>query len=467
MQTEKRKNDMTEGKPLKLILAFSIPLLLGNVLQQMYNLVDTIVVGNFAPNPEDCIAAVGISMPIMFLMTSFFLGIGQGATIIISQFFGARDEKAIKKAVDTIYIFLFVVSVPLSIIGVIASGPILELINTTKGNIFDNASIYLIVMCIGILPSFGFNINSGIMQGIGNSKISLLFLGIATAVNIILDLLFVAVFGWGVFGVAVATVIAQAVSFVVGIIYINKKDYGFKISIKNLSFDWSILKNIAKLGLPGGIQNALFSVGMITLTSLINTITETYPRFSAAFTIAQKVDSFAFLPIVSFSVAITAYVGQNIGAGKLDRVKKGVRTTIILSAIASVAICAVVLPLSEPLIRLFSQDPDVIDFAQGYLFRMLPFMSILAAHFIIGNALRGAGQSIIPLFASMIGLWGARLPAAYILAHFFPDNPANIFFSFVFGWILGLLPVSIYYYGGWWKKRAFQFVKPGSDADTV
>ncbi|GHV13071.1 hypothetical protein FACS1894219_07250 [Clostridia bacterium] len=349
----------------------------------------------------------------------------------------------------------------------IASGPILELINTTKGNIFDNASIYLIVMCIGILPSFGFNINSGIMQGIGNSKISLLFLGIATAVNIILDLLFVAVFGWGVFGVAVATVIAQAVSFVVGIIYINKKDYGFKISIKNLSFDWSILKNIAKLGLPGGIQNALFSVGMITLTSLINTITETYPRFSAAFTIAQKVDSFAFLPIVSFSVAITAYVGQNIGAGKLDRVKKGVRTTIILSAIASVAICAVVLPLSEPLIRLFSQDPDVIDFAQGYLFRMLPFMSILAAHFIIGNALRGAGQSIIPLFASMIGLWGARLPAAYILAHFFPDNPANIFFSFVFGWILGLLPVSIYYYGGWWKKRAFQFVKPGSDADTV
>ena len=461
--------DMTVGNPLKLIIKFSIPLLIGNVVQQFYLLTDTIIVGNFAQNSDDCIAGVGVAAPVMFFMTALFFGIGQGATIIISQFFGANDKESIKKAVDTIYVFLFLAAIPLTIIGLIISPYILKSINA-EGEILKHASTYLSITFLGLLPSFGFNINSGILQGIGNSKISLLFLGVASSVNVVLDIIFVSVFKWDVAGVAIATVIAQVVSFIFGIYHINRRDYGFKITfnIKNLQFDPKLLKNIVKLGLPGGIQNMMFSVGFMFLHNLVNTINAIYPGFTTGFTSAQRVDSFAFLPIMSFSAAVTAYVGQNIGAGRLDRVKSGVRTTCLLGIGSSILICLIVLPLSSNLIRLFSRTESVITFGQGYLFRMMPFIWILAIHFIISNTLRGAGETIVPLIGSFIGLWLARIPAAYLIYYFItPDTPVNIYYSFIVGWILGLIPVGIYYLSGKWKKRAFRFVRDKDSKDSI
>lgn len=459
--------DMTSGNPLKLIMRFAMPLLLGNIAQQLYLLADTIIVGRFSEYGDDCIAAVGVSSPIMFFMTALFFGIGQGATIIISQFFGANDKAAIKKAVDTIYIFLFIAALPLTIIGLLISRPILNVMNA-QGQILEYASAYLSISFLGILPSFGFNINSGILQGIGNSKISLLFLGIASIVNIILDIIFVAVFKWGTAGVAVATVIAQSTSFIFGIYHINRRNYGFRISfnIKKLQFDSKFLKNIVRLGLPGGIQNVLFSIGFMFLHSLVNTINAVHPGFTTGFTSAQRVDSFAFLPIMSFSAAVTAFVGQNIGAGKLDRVISGVRMTCLLGIGSSIIICVTVLPLSRILINMFSQTEAVIQFGQGYLFRMMPFIWILAVHFIISNSLRGAGQTIVPLIGSFIGLWLARIPSAYLIYYLIPGVPENIYFSFVTGWILGLIPVGAYYLSGKWKKKAFRFVRGDESTES-
>ena len=458
--TKRRMTDMTSGSPLRLIFVFALPLLAGNILQQTYSIIDAIIVGNFTEHGDDVIAAIGISMPILFLMVALFFGIGQGASIIIAQFYGAGDKDGIKRAVDTIYIFLFAASVPLTITGILVCGPILELINA-EGRIFEYSAIYLRIIFIGILPSFGFNINAGILNGLGNSKISLRFLGVSTVLNILLDLLFLIVFGWGVAGVALATVIAQCSAFIYGIIHINRKDYGFKISfnIRRIKPDFKLLKNVVRIGLPGGIQNMLFSLGFIFLFNLINIINIENPGFATGFTSAQKIDAFAFLPIMSFGAAVTTFVGQNVGAGNLERVKKGVRVTCVFCVITNIVTCAAVLLLSANLLRLFTQTPEVIAFGQSYLFRVMPFTWILALNFVIGSALRGAGQAMVPLIGSIIGLWIARVPSAYIIAWLWPDMPANIFFSFQTGWTIGLVPMAVYYISGRWKVKAFRFVK--------
>jgi len=288
-----------------------------------------------------------------------------------------------------------------------------------------------------------------------------MFLAISNIVNIALDLLFIIVFGWGAAGVAAATVIAQSTAFLFGIYHINRKNYGFKILFRpsKLEFDFKLLKDVAKIGLPGGAQNALFSIGFMFLHNLINTINSTRPGFTAGFTSAQRIDAFAFLPIMSFAVAVTTFVGQNIGAGRLDRVKKGVRTSCFLGIGASVLICLIVVPLSGNLIGMFSRTPDVIRYGQAYLFRMMPFIFILSVQFILSNSLRGAGQAVIPLIGSVVGLWLARIPSAYIIYYISPDAPENIYFSFVIGWILGLIPVAAYYLSGRWKTKAFRFLR--------
>ena len=452
--------DMTSGSPLKLIFKFALPLLAGNILQQTYSISDAVIVGRFAENSDDIIAAIGVSMSVSFLMMALFFGIGQGASIIISQFYGAGDKDGIKRAVDTTYLFLFIVSVPLTVTGILICRPLLEMINA-EGLILEYASVYLSIIFVGIIMSFGFNLNSSILNGLGNSKISLLFLGIATVLNILLDLLFLIVFGWGVAGVALATVIAQSSAFIFGLVHINKNDYGFKVSfnIKKLTPDLKLLKNIARIGLPGGIQNMLFSLGFMFLFNLVNTVNADNPGFTAGFTMAQKIDAFAFLPIMSFAAAITTFVGQNIGAGDLERVKRGVRTTCFIGIISSIAVGAAVLPLSEPLLKILTGTPEVIRYGQAYLFRVMPFISILSVHFIISNSLRGAGQAMVPLFGSMIGLWFARVPTAYLLAWLMPETPENLYFSFVIGWTCGSAPIIIYYLRGKWKEKAFRFVR--------
>ena len=241
-------------------------------------------------------------------------------------------------------------------------------------------------------------------------------MAISTVINIILDLIFVIVFHWDVAGVAWATIIAQLFSFLFGIRYLNKRGDIFTLSIRDLEFDSYILKEAIRIGIPTGIQNLLFSLASVALQGLINSHGSV---FMAGFNGANKIDAFAFLPLISFSAAVTTYVGQNIGAGLKERVNKGVKAGLMLTIGVSIAIAVVLMPLGRPLMRLFSQDPAVIDAGVQYLNRVLPFYAMLGTIFILNGALRGAGETFVPMIGSLISMWLARVPAAYILAHYF------------------------------------------------
>jgi len=264
-EDKKEIKNMTEGSPLKLIFAFAVPMLIGNIFQQLYNMVDSIVVGNYVG--KIALAAVGTGFPIIFMMSSMFIGIALGATILISQYYGAGDINNVKKTSQTIYTAMMVGSIPLSIIGILLSGPLLHLTNVPVDT-FPMAKLYMIIVFAGLIGSLGFNVNSGILQGLGDSKSSLLFLAVACVINIVLDLVFVLLFHMGVSGVAYATIIAQFFSWIFGIIYMRQKYYFLDISIFKFKFDKVIFKKILKLGIPSGLQQALFSIGIMSLQSL-------------------------------------------------------------------------------------------------------------------------------------------------------------------------------------------------------
>ena len=442
-------NTMTEGNPFKLILAFALPMLIGNVLQQLYNMVDSIVVGNYVG--KIALAAVGTGFPIIFLMASLFIGIGIGATILISQYIGAGDIDNVRRTSQTIYTAMILCSIPISIIGIIFCERILLLINT-PADVMPMAKQYMVIIFAGMIGSFGYNINAGILQGFGDSKSSLLFLAIATVINIVLDLLFVVAFKWDVPGVAIATVIAQTFSWIFGIIYMKKKYEVLNFQITKFYFDKEIFKKILKLGLPTGIQQALFSVGIMSLQSLVNSYGS---DFMAGFNAANKIDTFAFMPIQSFANAVTTFTGQNIGAGRMDRVHRGTIASITMSMVICI-VALLIIPLGPFILRMFNSDPAVIDAGMIYLSNVMPLFILLSIVFTLNAVIRGAGESIIPMVGSMASIWAGRIPAAYYIA-------ANIgkeylFYSYGVGWLLWLLISGPYYLSGKWKYKSQKLI---------
>lgn len=436
--------DMTQGRPLSLIVRFSLPLLAGNAFQQLYNMVDSWVVGNFVGTTA--LAAVGIGFPVIFLLSSLFIGLSIGASVMIAQFIGAGDRDAVRRSVDTVYGTLMVSIVPLTVFGLLIAGPVLRLIQVPE-NVYAEAHVYLLVVFAGIVGSLGYNINAGILQGLGDSRTPLLFLAIACAINIVLDLLFVLVFHWGVFGVALATIIAQFCSWVFGVLYINRKFDFFSIHPFRVAVERPLLKRVLRLGIPSGIQQCQLAVAVLVLQALINSFGD---QFAAGFSAANKIDTFAFMPIDSFCLAVTTYVGQNVGAGRLDRVQDGVRKAIILCVAVCIVMSALVVPNSDLLVSIFSQDPAVIAAGRAYLLRALSTMWLLAIMYPLNNALRGAGAVVAPMVSNIVALWGARVPAAYLLAHFFGKEA--LYWSYPIGWALGVAISGTVYLRGRWKK---------------
>ena len=398
--------DMTQGSPTRLIVAFSLPLLLGNVLQQLYNMVDSIVVGQFVG--ASALTAVGTGFPIIFLLASLFIGFAMGATVMIAQYIGAGDKQSVARTVDTIYSALLAAIVPLSLLGVVLTTPLLTLIRVPV-EAFDQARVYCIVVFLGGIGSLGYNVNAGILQGLGDSKTPLLFLAVASVINIVLDLLFVLVFRWAVFGVALATIIGQACSWIFGIFYINRKYNFLHIRLFQIRVDRKLLGQIIRLGVPSAIQQCQFSVAILIMQALINGFGN---DFAAGFAAANKIDSFAFMPIQSFSTATTTYVGQNMGAGRLDRVQRGARRAMLLSTVVCIAITALVIPFRRELLMLFNRESAVVAAGEAYLLRVLTPMFVLAVMFILSSVLRGAGATMVPMVASVIARGGARVPAA-------------------------------------------------------
>lgn len=436
--------DMTRGEPLGLIVRFSLPLLVGNAFQQLYNMVDSWVVGQFVGTTA--LAAVGIAFPVIFLLSSLFIGLSIGASVMIAQYIGSEDRDAVRRSVNTVYGAFMVSIIPLTVFGLAIAGPVLRLIQVPEST-YDQAHIYLLVVFAGIIGSLGYNINAGILQGLGDSRTPLLFLAVACVLNIVLDLVFVLVFHWDVFGVALATIIAQISSWLFGIFYVNRKYRYFSIRPFRLAIEKPLLRRVLRLGVPSGIQQCQLAVAVLVLQALINSFGE---QFAAGFSAANKIDTFAFMPIDSFALAVTTYVGQNVGAGRLDRVRTGVRKALVLCIVVCSVMSALVVPNADFFLSIFSTDPAVIQAGRAYLERVLSTMVLLAVMYPLNNALRGAGAVVTPMVSNIVALWAARVPAAYLLAHFYGRDA--LYWAYPIGWAIGILISGTVYLRGRWKR---------------
>ncbi|CEK34087.1 drug/sodium antiporter [[Clostridium] sordellii] len=438
--------DLTVGKESKCIFNFALPMLIGSLFQQLYNTADSIIVGRFVG--KSAMAAVSGANPIMFLLTSFLMGITLGFSILISQYYGSKNMEKVKSAIDTTYVFIFIASFFITFIGVFFSGKILEIMNTPS-EIFDLSKGYLIIIFTGTLFSTGYNSICAILRGLGDSTNPLYFLIIATILNIILDIVFIIYFNMGVNGVALATIIAQAVAFIFSVLYLNRKHEVLKIKVRNLKYDLEIFKTGLKLGLPSAIQQTLFSIGNITLQSLVNSYGTSA---MAAFGAGSKIETFISLPIMNLGSAVSTFVAQNIGANKVDRVKKGVKSSINMSLSISLFVIIIFFLFKENLIKLFNTDPEVVSIGCRYLLTIGPFFFLIGTSFMLTSAIRGAGASMFAMISSMISLWIARIPASYLLSSFYGVN--GIWMGIPIGWCVGLIVTGIYYKNGYWKNKS-------------
>lgn len=421
----------------------------GNLLQQLYNMVDSIVVGQVIG--DQALAAVGTGFPVINMLISLFIGVSTGATVMISQYYGARDFERLRDTVDTMYTAVKIGILPLTLVGVAASGPLLRLMKVPEDGTFQMAQVYLVIIFLGMIGTLGFNLNAGILQGLGDSRTSLLFLAIATVINIVLDLLFAMVLHLGVAGVALATVIAQVFSWVFGVFYINRRYDCIHIRFRGFPFRKDLFAQAMKLGIPGGIQQALFSLGILFVQGIVNSYGS---AFMAGFNGANKIDSFAFLPMQSFGLAVTTYAGQNMGAGKLRRVGEGLRASIVLCLIFSGAALVLLYPSSGLLMRLFTNSPEVIHAGVAYLHSVLPVYCFMGINFMFNSTLRGTGEMVVPMVGCIVELWLVRLPAAYLLAQYL--GPDYLFWSYGLGWFVNILFGGTYYLTGRWKKKRLQ-----------
>lgn len=437
--------NLTEGNSGNLIFKFAIPMLIGNVFQQMYSIVDSIIVGRYLG--KQALAAVGASFPLIFMLISFMVGVAMGTTIIISQYFGAKDMKMVKRSIDTMYIFLFFAAIIVTILGITLSGPIFRLINLPE-DVIPQAMIFFNVYLVGTVFFFGFHGISSVLRGLGDSKTPLYFLVISTVMNVILVWLFVAVFKWGVAGSAWATVISQAGAFFTGVIYLNRTHEIVKLNSLKLVFDRAIFRKSLMIGLPTGLQQTFVSMGMLAITRIVNGFgTDAIAAYSAA----GRLDSLAGLPAMNFGAALSTFVGQNLGANKPERVKQGLKATFMMSGALALFTSLFVIIFRQQLMGLFTNDAAVIALGAEYLVIVSSFYIFFSTMFVIGGVMRGAGDTIVPMFITLFALWAIRIPAAWIMSEYFGVD--GIWWSIPVAWFIGMTLSYLYYLKGNWKKK--------------
>lgn len=438
--------DLTNGHEGKLIFKFAAPMLLGNVFQQLFSVVDSIVVGKYIG--KEALAAVGASFPVIFVMVSMIIGIVMGTTVVISQYFGAGDLARVKKAIDTMYIYSAVAGVITTIIGIIIAEPVLRLLGLPE-EILPQATLYLHIYLSGMIIFFGYNGTSAVLRGLGDSKTPLYFLLVATLTNIILDLLFVAVFKWGIAGAAYATLIANAVAFGLAIYWLNKTHKLIRIAIKGLHFDKEIFMHSIKIGLPTGVQQTLVAVGSLALMGIVNKFGT---NVIAGFSVASRLDALATVPAMSFAQAITTFVGQNIGANKPERIRAGLIYTVKMSGLVTIITTILMVLTGHYIMQLFTNDPEVIRWGYQYLMIVSSFYIFFTLMFIYNGVMRGAGATLLPMFFSLLSLWIIRIPMAWFLSG--KIGASGIWWSIPVGWMVGLALTFMYYKSGLWKKKS-------------
>lgn len=446
--------DLTEGTPWKRIVMFTIPMLIGNIAQQLYNTADSIIVGKYVG--DNALAAVGSASPILNLLLVLFVGVSVGAGIMVSQFYGAKDREKLSRTIGICITLTAIVSVLIMILGPLVTRPLLSLLNTPE-SIIDWCAGYLIIFFLGIAGFAFYNILAGVLRGLGDSLSALVFLIISTVLNVGLDLLFVAKFNMGVPGVALATVIAQGISAALCAWKLVGMKTDFDLNWQMLKLNKEYAYQLIKLGLPSGLTQAIFSLSMIVVQSLTNSFGE---MFIACNVIVMRVDGFAMMPNFSFGAAMTTYTGQNIGAKRMDRVEKGTKDGTTMAVGVATTLTVLILLFGKTLIGFFTDTTALIDYSMN-------MMRILAVGYIamaitqcLSGVMRGAGDTTTPMWISLINTVGLRVPLAYGLAYVtrsdaYPNGrPESLFVSLLATWVLGAMITTFFYKRGKWRKKA-------------
>lgn len=437
---------MTEGNIWKLLIIFSIPLILGNLLQQMYNTADSIIVGNFVGS--NGLAAVGSGTALINLIIAFSQGAAVGAGVIVSQNLGARDKQKTKLAVHTAMCIAIILGVILSAIGVIFSRDLLIWMKTPKSVLKDSV-LYLQIYCGGLIFNVIYNMATGILNAAGNSKRPLIYLAIASVTNIILDLVFIKALKWGVKGAAIATDISQALSCVLAVGYLLRVNSNYKLIVKELKIHGNTAKQIIRVGLPTAIQNMVISFSNVLVQSSVNSYGATAMAGYAAY---LKIDGFNILPVLSISMAVTTFTGQNVGAKKPDRIKKGMWNALIMGVVYTVIIGVVILLTSHTVLGLFTKDNEVITYGQLAMKYFCPFYFLLGILNILAGTVRGAGKGVPPMLILLFSMCIFRILWIKIALPFY-STIDGVFILYPISWFVGMVLMIIYTKFGKWLPK--------------
>ena len=455
--------DMTTGKPWEKIVIFTIPMLLGNIAQQLYSTVDSIVVGKYVG--DNALAAVGSAGPVYNLLLILFMGVSVGASVVVSQYFGAKKREELSKAIGNSITLTAIVSLLIMLMGLVLIRPLLEMLSTPE-SIIDWCYNYLMILVMGIAGTAYYNILCGVLRGLGDSVSALVYLLVATVINIVLDLWFVAGLDMGVAGVALATIIAQFISAFLCVLKLRKMQDVFDLKVRYLKINKQHASTIIKLGIPSGITQAIFSLAMIIVQSLTNSFGE---MVIAANVIIMRVDGFAMMPNFSFGTAMTTYAGQNVGAGQYDRVVKGAKQGTLIAAVTSATITGLILIFGKFLMGMFTDTADLVNLSNNMMRILAVGYIAMAVTQCLSGVMRGAGDTTTPMWISIITTVIIRVPLAYAIAYLTrtPEAPTGsylcLFISLLTSWVLGAVITALCYRRGRWRTKAVGMDKKALD----
>ena len=449
MEKAVRENSITEGVIWKQLLIFFFPILIGTFFQQLYNTVDTIIVGQYVGT--QALAAVGTTGTLINLLVGFFVGLSSGATVIISQFFGGGDWKNLSKAVHTSLALALGGGAVIMVLGLLTARPSLGLLGV-PAEILDDALLYLNIYYGGIVFCMIYNVGTGVLRAIGDSRMPLYVLIACCLVNIVLDLLFVVVFHWGVLGVALATVLSQVVSAVLIMLRLMCTREGYRVELRHIRFDRGILKNVIRIGLPAGLQSVMYSFSNLVIQASINSFgTDAIASWAAI----GKIDGFIWMVMGAFGISITTFVGQNFGARKYSRVKRSVKVCLGLTLGTTLALSALMLAFMEPLLRFFTGDETVIAIGQRFLWILGPSYFLFVFIEIFSGAIRGAGEALQPMLITTFGVCGLRVLWIFAAVPFLPTMEM-VAMNYPVTWAVTALVFTVYYLRMNWLRRCIK-----------
>ena len=439
MALRQREVRMTEGNITRHLIRFALPLLAGNLFQQLYNTVDTWVVGNYVGN--EAFSAVGSTGPVINMLIGFFMGLANGGGVVIAQYFGAKRDKEVHDTVHTGFMMTIIMSVIISFAGIKLMPFVLNFMKTPP-EVMPESTAYLTIYFGGIAGMMLYNVGTGILNAVGDTRRPFVFLVVSSIVNTVLDLLFVIVFGMGVEGVALATVIAQWVSAILVIITLMRSDSCIKLIPRDLRLHMGMLKKICRIGLPAAIQSSITSFSNVFVQSYVNFFGA---DFMSGWTAYGKIDQFALLPMQSLALASTTFVGQNLGVNDVNRAKKGVYTAISISVVITAVLLVPIMIFSEPLVAFFNPKAEVVAFGALLLRWMSPFYLLCCFNQILGGALRGSGNGKVPMVVMLFSFVFFRQAYLFVMSNFISNTVIPIALAYPAGWLVCSAILMVYF----------------------